>query len=128
MREMEASSSFSKLAAWFVLLLGVFLVVSTILIAIPSLNPTTTWYVLVPGTAVGSLLALIGFGAIRVVRELQERPGASSLYLYVTIGLALGLGMGASMGVLFDFIALGVSVGSLVGGMAGMAGWISARH
>lgn len=125
---MKQTQSDSGWAAWFVILLGLFLVVSTILTAAPALTPTTIWYVLIPGTTIGLLLAALGALGVVVAKELRETPGAGSLPQYIVTGLALGSGLGASTGAALGLIALGVSVGMMVGAASGMVMWIAGRR
>lgn len=113
---------------WFVLLLGLFLVLSTILTAASALTPTTIWYVLVPGTAIGLLLAATGALGVAISRELRERPDARALVRSIVTGLASGSSLGTATGAALGLIALGVSVGMIVGAVSGMAMWVAGRR
>lgn len=128
MKQTISHQSDSGWAAWFVLLLGLFLVVSAILTAATALTPTTIWHVLIPGTAIGLLLTVTGALGVVASEELRKIPDARSLPLYIVIGLALGSGLGTSTGAALGLIALGVSVGMIVGAASGMAAWIAGRR
>jgi hypothetical protein len=128
MRELEHYLPGPEWAAWFIFAIGLFLVIATLIIAIPGLNASTIWYVLVPGTATGLLLTAIGALGVRTLRELQVNPSADSLVIQVTIGIAAGIGLGTAIGNLFGFIAVGATFGCLLGIAVGMAGWLTVRR
>ena len=61
------------MAAWAVLFMGGFLTTNVLLITQASLNRTAVLYVLMPGTAIGLLLMLVGAVGIHFSKKAREQ-------------------------------------------------------
>lgn len=120
-----------KMSVWtarFVFFLGMTLMVCSIFIANQALSATAIWYVLIPGTAIGLVLAAIGMLGTRVAHELSVEPHTDNFASHIVLGLALGTGFGVTVGVLAGNLAVGISLGTLLGFPTGLALWLTARR
>ena len=81
-----------QMSVWtarFVVFLGTMLIVCSIFIANQALSATTIWYVLIPGSAIGLVLAAIGMLGTRVAHELSVEPNTDNFASHLALGLAL---------------------------------------
>lgn len=63
---------------WVILAIGGLLTISAITITQSSLSADSIWYVLLPGTAVGLLLMIVGFLTVRAAEKLAPSKGCRS--------------------------------------------------
>jgi len=117
--------------AWAVLFLGGLLAVASIWLTLTNLDRTAILYVLLPGTAIGTLLMVLGALGIRVCEMLYAKGSGlreTELLTYISVGGSLAAGAGAALGLWFGSVALGVTVGPIVGVALGFAVWIRAHR
>lgn len=118
--------------AWAVLFLGGLLAVSAIWLTLTNLDRTVILNVLLPGTAIGTLLMVLGALGIRTCEMLYAKGSVdlreTELLTYVFVGGALAAGVGTALGVWLGAVALGVTVGPLAGVALGFAVWIRANR
>jgi hypothetical protein len=118
--------------AWWVLGLGGLLTIAAIWLTMTNLNREVIFYVLLPGTAIGTLLMVLGGLGVVVCAELDRatdsQKAVSGLTRQIILWSAAGTVIGVALGILLGSIAIGVAVGPLFGMTFGMAVWIWSRQ
>jgi hypothetical protein len=129
----NASAEISNVwLAWAIFFLGGILTLSAIWLTLTNLDRTVIFYVLIPGTAIGMILMMLGTVGVRVCEELerqarpQRKKDEESLLRYIAMGVSSVTILGAGLGLLLGSVALGLAVGPLIGLAIAMAAWVRA--